>query len=111
MPAVENVTGGGNNSSSSSVMSLRDRTDDMQAEARAMVRAVNASVYSPQLLASKYGSRPVKVKIDMLIAPKLGRFAAKFLSLQICPFFRCFRGLLKYLLASVRLRSSYGSTS
>ncbi|XP_057489948.1 protein ACTIVITY OF BC1 COMPLEX KINASE 3, chloroplastic-like [Actinidia eriantha] len=78
MPAVENVTGGGNNSSSSSVISLRDRTDDMQAEARAMVRAVNASVYSPQLLASKYGSRPVKVLQRTLeIFVGLGSFAFK----------------------------------
>lgn len=38
-----------------------DRTNDMQAEARALARAANASVYSPQLLAIKYGSRPIKV--------------------------------------------------
>lgn len=38
-----------------------DRTEDMQAEARAMARAANASVYSPQLLLSKYGSRPLQV--------------------------------------------------
>lgn len=43
-------------------VSARDRTKDLQAEARAMARAVNASVYSPQLLAQKYGSRPVKVR-------------------------------------------------
>ncbi|PIN08454.1 putative unusual protein kinase [Handroanthus impetiginosus] len=48
-------------SSSSSVPSFRDRADDMQAEARAMARAANASVYSPELLAAKYGSRPIKV--------------------------------------------------
>lgn len=41
--------------------SSRDRTEDMQAEARAMARAANASVYSPQLLSMKYGSRPFKV--------------------------------------------------
>lgn len=41
----------------------RDRTADMQAEATAMARAVNASVYSPELLAAKYGSRPIKVTI------------------------------------------------
>ncbi|XP_057469828.1 protein ACTIVITY OF BC1 COMPLEX KINASE 3, chloroplastic-like [Actinidia eriantha] len=84
VPAVENVTGGGNNSvpvlgrdsSSSSVISLRDRTDDMQAEARAMVRAVNASVYSPQLLSRNYGSRPVKVLERTLeIFVGLGSFA------------------------------------
>ncbi|KAL0460493.1 UNVERIFIED_CONTAM: protein ACTIVITY OF BC1 COMPLEX kinase, chloroplastic [Sesamum latifolium] len=48
-------------SSSSSAPSSRDRADDMQAEARAMARAANASVYSPELLATKYGSRPIKV--------------------------------------------------
>lgn len=41
--------------------SARDRADDMQAEVAAMARAANASVYSPELLASKYGSRPIKV--------------------------------------------------
>lgn len=41
--------------------SSRDRTEDMQAEARAMARAANASVYSPELLAAKYGTRPIKV--------------------------------------------------
>ncbi|KZV25687.1 hypothetical protein F511_04748 [Dorcoceras hygrometricum] len=39
----------------------RDRTDDMQAEARAMARAVDASVYSPEYLTRTYGSRPIKV--------------------------------------------------
>ena len=38
-----------------------DRADDLQAEARAMARAANASVYSPQVLATKYGSQPIKV--------------------------------------------------
>lgn len=41
----------------------RDRTtraEDLQAEARAMARAVNASVYSPQLVKDKYGSQPFK---------------------------------------------------
>lgn len=41
----------------------RDRAEDMQAEARAMSRAAGASLYSPELLATKYGSRPFKVKI------------------------------------------------
>lgn len=40
---------------------FRDRAEDMQAEARAMARAANASVYSPNLLAEAYGSRPIKV--------------------------------------------------
>ncbi|KAE8057492.1 hypothetical protein FH972_014182 [Carpinus fangiana] len=48
-----------------------DRTDDLQAEARAMARAAYASVYSPELLAVKYGSRPIKVlrrTLQILIA-------------------------------------------
>jgi len=45
-----------------------DRTEDLQAEARAMARAVNASVYSPEVLAVQYGSRPIKAsKIIQLI--------------------------------------------
>ena len=39
----------------------RARTDEMQAETRAMARAIGATVYSPQLLADMYGSRPLKV--------------------------------------------------
>jgi len=39
----------------------KDRADDIQAEANALARAVNASVYSPQLVASRYGSKPLKV--------------------------------------------------
>ncbi|XP_027091042.1 protein ACTIVITY OF BC1 COMPLEX KINASE 3, chloroplastic [Coffea eugenioides] len=59
-----------------SVLSCRDRTDDMQAEARAMARAANASVYSPALLATKYGSRPIKVLRRALeIFTGLGSFA------------------------------------
>lgn len=38
-----------------------NRAEDLQAEARAMSRAANASVYSHQLLAVRYGSRPIKV--------------------------------------------------
>jgi len=37
------------------------RANDLQAEARAMSRAANATVYNPQLIASMYGSQPVKV--------------------------------------------------
>lgn len=40
---------------------IRDRADDMQAEAAAMARAADASVYSAELLSTKYGSRPIKV--------------------------------------------------
>jgi hypothetical protein len=39
----------------------RDRTEDMQAEARAMSRAANASVYSAEFLSSRYDSQPFKV--------------------------------------------------
>ncbi|KAA0050971.1 putative aarF domain-containing protein kinase [Cucumis melo var. makuwa] len=38
-----------------------DRTDDLQAEARAMARASNAPFYNPELLAKTYGSRPIEV--------------------------------------------------
>lgn len=38
-----------------------DRTDDLQAEARAMARATNAPIYNPELLANTYGSRPIEV--------------------------------------------------
>ncbi|XWS08307.1 hypothetical protein CRYUN_Cryun41cG0068300 [Craigia yunnanensis] len=57
-----------------------NRAEDLQAEARAMTRAANASVYSPELLARKYGSRPVQVvnrTLEILIA--LGSFALKLL--------------------------------
>ncbi|KGN65997.1 protein ACTIVITY OF BC1 COMPLEX KINASE 3, chloroplastic [Cucumis sativus] len=37
------------------------RTDDLQAEARAMARAANAPFYNPELLAKTYGSRPIEV--------------------------------------------------
>jgi hypothetical protein len=38
-----------------------NRADDLQAESRAMTRAINATLYSPELLASKYGSQRIKV--------------------------------------------------
>lgn len=38
-----------------------DLADDLQAEARALGRAVDASVYSPELIARKHGSQPLKV--------------------------------------------------
>ncbi|KAH1234124.1 Protein ACTIVITY OF BC1 COMPLEX KINASE 3, chloroplastic [Glycine max] len=37
-----------------------NRADDIQAEARALARAANATSYTPQLVASKYGSQPIK---------------------------------------------------
>ncbi|KHN23725.1 Putative aarF domain-containing protein kinase, chloroplastic [Glycine soja] len=39
-----------------------NRADDIQAEARALARAANATSYTPQLVASKYGSQPIKFK-------------------------------------------------
>lgn len=64
--AARVVVGGGESSPSSSLSIIptsRDRADDIQAEAKAMARASNASVYSPDLLALKYASRPFKVPI------------------------------------------------
>ncbi|KAE8717850.1 pentatricopeptide repeat-containing protein [Hibiscus syriacus] len=57
-----------------------DRAAELQAEVKAMARAVNASVYSPELLANKYGSRPVQVvsrTLEILVA--LGSFSTKLL--------------------------------
>ncbi|CAK8541274.1 unnamed protein product [Lathyrus sativus] len=55
-----------------------NRADDLQAEARAMGRAVNATLYSPELLASKYGSQPIKVVQRALeIVTSLGSFGLK----------------------------------
>ncbi|TQD83385.1 hypothetical protein C1H46_031030 [Malus baccata] len=57
-----------------------DRMNDLQAEARALARAANASIYSPELLVGKYGSRPVKViqrTLEILIS--LGSFGLKLL--------------------------------
>ncbi|XP_072976124.1 protein ACTIVITY OF BC1 COMPLEX KINASE 3, chloroplastic [Typha angustifolia] len=59
-----------------SPVASKGRAEDMQAEARAMARAANASVYSPQLLSQRYGSRPIKVAsrtVEILTA--LGAFA------------------------------------
>lgn len=62
--------------SSSIPSSSRDRMDDMQAEGRAMSRAANASIYSPQLLSIKYGSRPINVLTRSLqILTGIGSFA------------------------------------
>lgn len=49
----------------SSVVQYRraDLADDLQAEARALGRAVDASVYSPELIARKHGSQPLKVSL------------------------------------------------
>lgn len=56
------------------------RADDLQAEARALARAANASVYTPQLVASKYGSQPLKVVGRALkVLSALGLFGLKLL--------------------------------
>ncbi|MCL7027311.1 hypothetical protein MKW94_028224 [Papaver nudicaule] len=56
------------------------RADDMKAEAQAMARAANASVYSPELLSLKYSSSPFKVvrrTVEILVG--LGSFAVNVL--------------------------------
>ncbi|WJZ84745.1 hypothetical protein VitviT2T_004337 [Vitis vinifera] len=56
----------------------RDRANDMQAEAKAMARAANASVYTPELVSNKYRSRPIKVlRRTMEILIGVGSFALK----------------------------------
>lgn len=80
VPAVRDVAGNSNVTGRTLQVgpSSRDRADDMQAEARAMTRAADASVYSPEFLATKYGSRPVKVLSRALqIFNGLGSFALK----------------------------------
>ncbi|XP_028752045.1 protein ACTIVITY OF BC1 COMPLEX KINASE 3, chloroplastic [Neltuma alba] len=69
----------GDGSSSVKVLALpADRADDLQAEARAMARSANASVYSAKLLAEKYGSQPLKVAGRTLqVLSALGLFAFK----------------------------------
>ncbi|RLM98559.1 hypothetical protein C2845_PM06G26510 [Panicum miliaceum] len=58
----------------------RDRAEDLQAEARAMSRAAGATVYSPELLAARYGSRPFKVALRAAeVLSKLGAFGVKLL--------------------------------
>ncbi|GMY29039.1 protein ACTIVITY OF BC1 COMPLEX KINASE 3, chloroplastic [Fagus crenata] len=76
VPAVRDGSSSG--SDSALVIKKGDRTDDLQAEARALARSANASVYSPELLSLKYGSRPIKVlrrTLKILIA--LGSFGLK----------------------------------
>jgi len=59
------AVGGGGNSVLAVAKSSWNRADDMQAEARAMARAACASVYSPEMLANKYGSRPIMVDMEL----------------------------------------------
>ncbi|MBA0571600.1 hypothetical protein Golob_001984, partial [Gossypium lobatum] len=68
----------GSPSSTSIQVLATDRAEELKAEARALARAADASVYCPQLLAKKYGSRPVKaVKRTLEILVALGTFALK----------------------------------
>ncbi|KAI3730247.1 hypothetical protein L1987_61416 [Smallanthus sonchifolius] len=63
---------------SSIVPASRNRADDIQAESKALARAVNASVYSPELLKFKYASRPFKVlRRTLQILVGLGSFGLK----------------------------------
>lgn len=56
----------------------RNRADDIQAESRALARAINASVYSPELLKYKYANRPLKVlRRTLQILVGLGSFGVK----------------------------------
>ncbi|KAF2930197.1 protein ACTIVITY OF BC1 COMPLEX KINASE 3, chloroplastic [Oryza sativa Japonica Group] len=56
----------------------RDRAEDLQAESRAMTRAAAATVFSPELLSSRYGSRPVKVALRAAeVVSKIGAFGLK----------------------------------
>ncbi|KAJ4908964.1 hypothetical protein Rs2_03585 [Raphanus sativus] len=55
-----------------------DLADDLQAEGRALGRAVDASVYSPELIAWKHGSQPLKaLRRSVEILTALGGFALK----------------------------------
>lgn len=80
VPAIRDVAGNSNVTGQTLQVgpSSRDRADDMQSEARAMTRAADASVYSPDLLSNKYGSRPIKVlRRALQIFNGLGSFALK----------------------------------
>ncbi|KVI05119.1 Protein kinase, catalytic domain-containing protein [Cynara cardunculus var. scolymus] len=73
-----NINGAVSEANISIVPSSRIRTDDIQAESKALARAANASVYSPELLKIKYASRPFKVlrrTFEILVG--LGSFGVK----------------------------------
>lgn len=79
-PEVRDGGGGGGRVGAVVPVLSVDRAEDIQAEARAMARAANATVYTPELLSRRYGSRPIKVvsrALDILVA--LGSFAIKLL--------------------------------
>uniref|UniRef100_A0A7N1A2I6 Protein kinase domain-containing protein n=1 Tax=Kalanchoe fedtschenkoi TaxID=63787 RepID=A0A7N1A2I6_KALFE len=55
-----------------------DRAEDIQAEVRAMARAAGATVYTPEMLSTRYGSRPLKVvRRSVQILVELGTFGLK----------------------------------
>lgn len=57
---------------------VRNRADDIQAESKALARAVNATVYSPEMLKFKYANRPFKVlRRTLQILVGLGSFGVK----------------------------------
>lgn len=47
----------------------KDLAEDIQSEARAVARSANATVYSPQLLGTKYSSQPLKVSPNLKVSP------------------------------------------
>ncbi|KAG0459737.1 hypothetical protein HPP92_022865 [Vanilla planifolia] len=76
--AIQVVDAAAGNGAPLTIRSRIDLAGVIQAEARAMARAFNASVYSPELLASRYGSRPIKVLQRAIeILTELGYFAFK----------------------------------
>ncbi|KAK2988147.1 hypothetical protein RJ640_020629 [Escallonia rubra] len=81
VPAVRDSNSNSSNGAALPVLAVsssRDRTDDMQAEGRAMSRAANASVYSPEFLALKYRSNPFKaLRRTLQIFVGLGSFGFK----------------------------------
>lgn len=78
--SVAGAAGGADEDTLLTVVRRRDLADDMQAEARAMARAATASVYSPEMVASKYGSRPFMVlRRTSAILFGLGSFGFKLL--------------------------------
>ncbi|XP_020229290.1 protein ACTIVITY OF BC1 COMPLEX KINASE 3, chloroplastic [Cajanus cajan] len=78
--AVPSPSSGRERDSSSIQVVTLSRANDLQAEARAMARAANATLYDPQLIASNYGSQPVKVvRRTLQIVLALGSFGLKLL--------------------------------
>ncbi|KAH0919133.1 LOW QUALITY PROTEIN: hypothetical protein HID58_026793 [Brassica napus] len=79
-PREDGAVGSSSPSSKPPVIQYRraDLADDLQAEARALSRAVGASVYSPELIARKHGSQPLKaLRRSLEILSALGGFALK----------------------------------